>query len=563
MIDFCTSEPHFADHLLGIWRALPSERRGRWYAPPKVVPHVKAMGIEVAGPQPTLGDITTVVASSTDLFLASDMGRRIVYCEHGAGQSYIGRLNNSNSYAGSATRPGVHAMLVPGPHPAARNREIHRTMPIFQIGDPLVERLRGDLYAQNLIVEGTYGPSGITRRPATVAISFHWPCSVCLETMWVRDEYAAAVRALVQSGEFLVIGHGHPKARVELERWWGKMGVEWVPSFAEVCARADLYVIDNSSTLFEFPAITGKPVVAMNGRNYRRNVHHGLRFWDAVPGLQVDRPEDLAEVIRRALADPPEVQEARAVALGKVYSWPEGGTCALAAKIVLEVDRGMIRDSGAQAWPEGAIILRALTLLNGMETGARTTIKDGEEFAAAYEMHRDRNGRLFAGRPIHGANPQQRADGLVKAGMAVILRTAPPLAEVVVPGSVATVGVVVTRNGQEVATKMIEPVVSAGKAPITPEGPLIPLTPGLSPETAPTAPPPGTMVPSTDVLGVALPVNPAQLAPEEGAIQVAHGHMVGFVCNAPECRDASGNPAKFVSAASLKGHNTRKHGIAK
>jgi hypothetical protein len=75
--------------------------------------------------------------------------------------------------------------------------------------------------------------------------------------------------------------------------------------------------------LYEF-ASTGRPVVVMNAPQYRRDVHHGLRFWDYPPGLQVDRPEQLADTIARALSDPEPARALRAAAVAETYAYTDG-----------------------------------------------------------------------------------------------------------------------------------------------------------------------------------------------------------------------------------------------
>ena len=75
--------------------------------------------------------------------------------------------------------------------------------------------------------------------------------------------------------------------------------------------------------------------------HYRRGVHHGLRFWDAVPGLVcqdragVPDAVSLAAVVERALEDPPEAREARERALELVYS-KRTGAAEQAAKVLVE-----------------------------------------------------------------------------------------------------------------------------------------------------------------------------------------------------------------------------------
>jgi UDP-N-acetylglucosamine:LPS N-acetylglucosamine transferase len=153
-------------------------------------------------------------------------------------------------------------------------------------------------------------------------VSFHWDRSNFPELQSTWAAYHRAVAALART--HIVIGHGHPKRR-DLARNYRMMKIPYVPHFDEVCRRADVYVCDNSSTLFEFAA-TGRPVVVLNIPEYRRNVNHGLRFWDAATvGVNVDDPSGLLEGVRLALDDTPEQQAARETALSKVYAYRQGG----------------------------------------------------------------------------------------------------------------------------------------------------------------------------------------------------------------------------------------------
>ena len=68
-------------------------------------------------------------------------------------------------------------------------------------------------------------------------------------------------------------------------------------------ATADLYVCDNSSTQYETAAL-GIPNVVVNSTMYRRDVHHGLRFWSHIPGPQVDDPDHLAATVQEVLDHP-------------------------------------------------------------------------------------------------------------------------------------------------------------------------------------------------------------------------------------------------------------------
>jgi hypothetical protein len=90
----------------------------------------------------------------------------------------------------------------------------------------------------------------------------------------------------------------------EMARFYRRIGVEFVPTFDEVCRRASVFVADNTSCLFEF-ASTGRPAVVLNCPLYRREVSFGLRFWAASGvGRNVDEPGELVEAVQRSLSEP-------------------------------------------------------------------------------------------------------------------------------------------------------------------------------------------------------------------------------------------------------------------
>jgi spore coat polysaccharide biosynthesis predicted glycosyltransferase SpsG len=141
------------------------------------------------------------------------------------------------------------------------------------------------------------------------------------ETRSAFGYYRKAIAELAK--QFTVIGHAHPRAFRRYAPIYRSMGIEPVEDFAEVMKRASAYVCDNSSTLYE--AATVMPVVVLNQPAYRRNVHHGLRFWEAADvGVQVDAPEQLAAGVAEALADAPERRTAREAALDVVYAHRDG-----------------------------------------------------------------------------------------------------------------------------------------------------------------------------------------------------------------------------------------------
>jgi hypothetical protein len=329
-IDALASERHFVDHLAPIWLALPDGLHGRFLVADRtLVRHAAGRGIDAALATRTSDPL--LVASYGD----QKRGRRLgatsfVSMEHGAGQSYGGdpRSARHGSYAGGADRADTSVFLVPNEQAAARWRVAYPTAGVSIIGSPKLDTLPAR----------QPGPGPV------VALGFHWPCAIAPEARTAFPHYRTVLQALAR--EFTLLGHGHPRFMGRLTSFYRSAGIEPVEDFDDVLRRADLYVCDNSSTLFEFAA-SGRPVVVLNAPWYRRDVDHGLRFWDAATvGPQVDDPADLAAAIERALGDPPQQRAERERVIASIYARPPGGAARAAADAIT-------------AWLTGAAMRRA------------------------------------------------------------------------------------------------------------------------------------------------------------------------------------------------------------
>ena len=329
-IDMIATEPHFVDHLAPVWLAIPAEHRGAFCTTPLLAGRVRAAGIEptrwtsVPAPSSTL----TVAASYGDMKRARAKGRPVVLCEHGAGQSYAGV--SSGSYVGAPDRAGVAAVLVPSAMAARRHSAAHPAIAAHVVGCPKLDRWHRVPRGQR--------PG---RRPV-VAVSFHWDAAgICPEARSAWPHYRRSLGEL--ASRFHVIGHAHPRAQRQIAPHYRRHGITMVADFADVLDRADLYVCDNSSTLYEF-ASTDRPVVVLNSPLYRRDVEHGLRFWShADVGFQVDAPADLADAVAVALTDPPAVAARRRDIVADVYVACDGAAAARAATAVLSCLAGVER----------------------------------------------------------------------------------------------------------------------------------------------------------------------------------------------------------------------------
>ncbi len=309
MIDVLASAPHYVDHLSAVFGALPEEARGSFMALGReTAERVRATGYEPAFA--VSGDRPTLVASYGDLKMASSsLNRsRLAIMEHGAGQSYGGRSRSGThgSYAGGTGRGAASLFLHPGPHPAERDRIAYPEAKVEVTGSPILDSL----------------PKREGRKGRVVAFSFHFNGPLAPET---KNAYAWAWPAIQRlRGTHELIGHAHPRLFPYIARRYRRAGIEPVVEFADVCRRADVYVCDNSSTLFAFAA-TGRPVVVLNPPWYDRTVDHGLRFWEAANvGINVSDLRELPAAIDEALRDKPAQKKAREAALDLVYAYRTG-----------------------------------------------------------------------------------------------------------------------------------------------------------------------------------------------------------------------------------------------
>jgi hypothetical protein len=325
--DFWAYERHFIDHLAPIWHALADEHCGEFWTRPSLAYQARKYGIEprVADgvPRSLMGGQGPVVTAAWGQ--ARDMiksGRPVVLLNHGSGQTFIGVSHPSYSGGAPERRRPIALFLEPGPHSAEATLRSLPAARVAQVGCAKLD----DWHTAPVKPRGP--------RP-TIAVSFHWRCKVAPETGTAFDYYRDALAELVD-GPWDVLGHGHPAIWDELRPVYESLGIEPVVDFDKVLERADLYIADGTSTLYEF-ASTGRPVLCLNSPEYRRDVHHGLRFWDAVPGLQCDNPSDLVASIQLALDDPESAQKARAHGLARTYVACDGNAAQRAAEAIAEL----------------------------------------------------------------------------------------------------------------------------------------------------------------------------------------------------------------------------------
>lgn len=330
-LDALAFERQFIDHLAPLWLALPDELRGRFLAEPSLVDHAARRGVDAipqprpphvpAYPEPRFDGPPALVASYGDVKEARRLGYGpFAFLEHGIGQTYGQTGQEANgSYSGGRDRHDNTLVLVPGPRPAEAWRKAYPGHRVELVGSPRLDTL----------------PAREDDGHVTIAISFHWPApmSVSGYAGTAFGDFLPALPALAE--RFYVIGHAHPKGdwSRQVRKHYDRLGIEYVDDFEDVCRRADVYVCDNSSTIYEFAA-TGRPVVLLNARWWGRGPELGLRFWEASHvGPNVDHPEDLVRIVERALEDGEQLRQQREHALSLVYAHRTGAAQRAAAAI--------------------------------------------------------------------------------------------------------------------------------------------------------------------------------------------------------------------------------------
>jgi len=226
-----------------------------------------------------------LVASYSDLRLCRQ--RQAIFVEHGSGQTYLGV--DEAAYSGGPDRDNVVLFLCPNSTVAARNADRYPGARSIAVGCP-----RLDYWHTR--------PPQARSTPPVVAFTWHADLNLVPETRNGFRHFSPAVTATRDAG-YTVLGHAHPRFFRRIEGWYAQHGIEAVATLDEVFARADILVADNTSAAFEFASLD-RPIVWLTPPHYRRDVHHGLRFWDAlVLGPEATRPEDVPDAIKQAITE--------------------------------------------------------------------------------------------------------------------------------------------------------------------------------------------------------------------------------------------------------------------
>jgi len=289
-LDFFARRPHYLDHIAPVWNSLPPEHRGTFHIAQEMESYARQ---ELDAPRLAFfeggippGDHPILTAAYGDLNkVIRNPERRIITMEHGVTQGF-----GTASYPGASTgnRDRVDLALLPNEYVAERFRAV-RTTPCEVVGTPKMDRWLADVRA---------APAN---DPPVIAVAFHWGDRHAdpPESGSAFEHYTSILTEL--AARYHVIGHAHPLAPPMHRQYFEAAGFEWVDDFREILRRADVYLNDLSSTMYEFLG-TGKPVIILNAPWFRRGVHWGIRFWDySDVGIHVENPGDLFSAIDSTL----------------------------------------------------------------------------------------------------------------------------------------------------------------------------------------------------------------------------------------------------------------------
>jgi hypothetical protein len=309
-VDARATAPHYLDHVRPVFDALPNEIRGTFYTNAARLP---------------ISERPTIVSAFGDLSRARRACRPVILMEHGAGMTYRdsgGRLLGHTSYAGGRDRSGVILYLSPGPNATRAHLESGVPIPVVEIGSPKLDAWHSGARAPRL------------EDPPILGFSFHWDSDVAPETRSAWARYLPAFAEL--RDDVRLLAHAHPRLEKSVRPFYDKAGFEIAASFDEILERASVYACDNSSTMYEF-ASTGRPVIVLNHRIYRRSVHHGLRFWEGIElGPIVDRADELRRAVARAFRPSAAADERRRESVAIAYHAADGRATERAVRAILD-----------------------------------------------------------------------------------------------------------------------------------------------------------------------------------------------------------------------------------
>lgn len=293
-IDYYCPATHYLDHAVDSWSYL-HELKGNLYITENLREYAESRypDLENVVYVKHLNDLKSKLAKSNRYLLVFSYyycqrlhtTTKCILVEHGAGLVY----NSDDPHWGRHYKPGEIAhFLVTNSLLQKKIEKNNPFVPTTIVGCPKLDK-----YARKV--------PKMSKKPV-FAISSHWGGTLP-EVQSGFDYFKDSIIEL--SKHYKVLGHWHPNLEKQLKPFYIENNIEPVADFSEVLDRADIYICDNSSTIWEFARI-GKPVVLLNPPEYRKDFEHEYnpRFWSyADVGVNIDSNEEFMSQIKKAIKD--------------------------------------------------------------------------------------------------------------------------------------------------------------------------------------------------------------------------------------------------------------------
>ena len=323
------------DHIVPIWRELPANLRGNFYVSDKEYKNVlkkypdvnfQIFEKHIWAFRREKGPVITSMLSGVIREIVTAK-RKTILVEHGCGDTFgIDSIKNPLSLSRKNDNLDILMYLAPGHHPAKVFKKLRPEVPVKLIGCPKMDAWH-------------IRPPKPRSDPPVVVISFTWDWQ---DQEW--GEWAKTVRGTwsyykdflpqLKNQNWKIYGNLHPKMWSKAAVVFKDLGIPLI-SFEEALEIGDLYICDQSSTIFEF-ASTGRPVVLLNAPWYQKDIQQGLRFWKAANiGMQVNEPDKLISTIEMALEDPEIIRKRRERIINYIYPVRDGTASKKAAAAIV------------------------------------------------------------------------------------------------------------------------------------------------------------------------------------------------------------------------------------
>lgn len=292
-LNFYCSRIPYVDHSLPIFKKLPKKYKGKFMIDKNIEDYVKTLGIDyMVGFE--VSENPVMILSRADI--PSIKKSRIVFLEHGVGTNY----NNKSHLPDNKF---IDLVLTTKAQEPAHRKLFGDKVKI--VGCPKLD----------FLIKKHKKPKN---KIPIVAFSHHWDQKQFPETRSAWPWDSDGLIELSKRKDIKLLGHKHPGDPRDIEGFCFDNKIDFESDWNNVIAKADLYICDNSSSIYEFAALD-KPVVVLSPPFYRRNVNFGGRFWDNIPGIECSHNYMLSACVSEGLIDVEERKYQRHNAIMAAY----------------------------------------------------------------------------------------------------------------------------------------------------------------------------------------------------------------------------------------------------